>query len=225
MQTEAPYWLDEAYEKAINDGDIGLVQRNLIFSKLTHAVISTFFDSEKKFLDYGGGYGLFVRLMRDKGFDFYRHDLFCQNLFAETFEAKISADSSFALMTAFEVFEHLVNPQQEIEQMAAVSRNILFSTILLPTPAPLPEQWWYFGLDHGQHVSLYTLKSLRIIADKLGLNLYSNGASFHLLTEKKISNTLFKLVTRQKIATMLLTFMHKPSLIEKDRQVALLHTN
>jgi len=33
------------------------------------------------FLDYAAGYGLFVRLMRDAGYNFRWSDLYCQNLF------------------------------------------------------------------------------------------------------------------------------------------------
>jgi len=32
------------------------------------------------FLDYAAGYGLFVRLMRDAGYNFRWSDLYCQNL-------------------------------------------------------------------------------------------------------------------------------------------------
>src|SRR5437764_1504467 len=72
VQTETPYWIDEAYTDPINESDVGLVSRNISFSRVTSFVISAFFDADARFMDYGGGYGLFVRLMRDMGFDFYR---------------------------------------------------------------------------------------------------------------------------------------------------------
>ncbi|MFM6453388.1 MAG: methyltransferase domain-containing protein, partial [Planktothrix sp.] len=81
VQTEEPYWLEEAYSNAIAMSDVGLVFRNLMFSDLTSTLIFNFFDHNSKFLDYGAGYGLFVRLMRDKGFNFYGFDKFCKNLF------------------------------------------------------------------------------------------------------------------------------------------------
>jgi hypothetical protein len=80
VQTEPPYWLDEAYSTVINDSDIGLVRRNLKLAQLTQSVITSFFGNSGKFVDYGGGYGLFVRLMRDKGMKFYRYDPLCENL-------------------------------------------------------------------------------------------------------------------------------------------------
>ncbi len=82
VQTEEPYWLDEAYAEAITRTDLGLVARNQGFSVLSRAVIGAFFQSEGRFLDYGGGYGLFVRTMRDLGFDFRLYERQCPNLFA-----------------------------------------------------------------------------------------------------------------------------------------------
>ena len=69
-----------------------------------------FFDPKAKFLDYGGGYGMLVRLMRNYGFDFYYFDKYCQNLFANGFDLKDSACSRFELLTAFELFEHFSEP-------------------------------------------------------------------------------------------------------------------
>src|SRR5688572_19335172 len=71
VQTQDPYWLEEAYSNAIGYNDIGLVGRNLDQLELARTVIALFFSRREQYLDYGGGYGLFVRLMRDKGYDFY----------------------------------------------------------------------------------------------------------------------------------------------------------
>jgi len=108
IQTEEPYWLEEAYSSSITKSDIGLIGRNISFSDVTRNLIVTCLDPNKSFLDYGGGYGMFVRLMRDKGFDFYRYDPICENLFAQGFDAQ--TDKEYSLLTAWEVLEHLVNP-------------------------------------------------------------------------------------------------------------------
>lgn len=39
IQTEEPYWLDEAYSEAITDSDIGLIGRNILLSSQTAAVL------------------------------------------------------------------------------------------------------------------------------------------------------------------------------------------
>ncbi|AUT02340.1 glycosyl transferase group 1 [Nostoc sp. CENA543] len=191
VQTEEPYWLVEAYSDAIAKTDVGLVFRNQHLSQKASQIIFHLFAHDAKFLDYGGGYGLFVRQMRDYGFDFYWFDKFCHNLFAQDFEIDKDENINYELVTAFEVFEHFVNPIQEIENILQFSRNILFSTEILPENNPKPDEWWYYATHEGQHISLYTFASLSEIADKYNLNFYSNGRSLHLLTEKKLPPDIF----------------------------------
>ncbi|HAO11898.1 MAG TPA: glycosyl transferase group 1 [Planktothrix sp. UBA8407] len=213
IQTEEPYWLEEAYSNAIAMSDVGLVFRNLMFSDITSKLIFNFFDHQSKFLDYGAGYGLFVRLMRDNGFDFYWFDKFCNNLFAQSFEINLDAaeNNGFELVTAFEVFEHLINPSIELENLLKISSTILFSTELLPPENPKPNDWWYYVLHEGQHISIYTHHSLRILAERYDLNFYSNGSSLHLLTKKELPCNPFEKLSNQQLKKV-----EKSSLINQD---------
>ncbi|HEY2581400.1 MAG TPA: hypothetical protein VGI43_06320, partial [Mucilaginibacter sp.] len=77
IQTEAPFWLAEAYSSVITKLDIGLPFRNIYLADRLSKILTTKFDYEGIFLDYAGGYGLFTRLMRDKGFNFYNTDKYC----------------------------------------------------------------------------------------------------------------------------------------------------
>jgi glycosyltransferase involved in cell wall biosynthesis len=205
VQTESPYWLEEAYSDAIADSDIGLVYRNLQLSSLTTRIIGNHFNSDASFLDYGGGYGLFVRLMRDQGFDFHWEDKFCQNIFAKDFV--LDQNIKYELVTAFKVLEHLVDPLPEIESMLKFSDSILFSTELLPTNRPRPGEWWYFAPQTGQHISIYSTISLQKIAEKLDLNYYSDGSSYHLFSHKNLPNNIFNLLP---------PITQKRSLLSKD---------
>jgi glycosyltransferase involved in cell wall biosynthesis len=208
VQTETPYWLEEAYTEAITGSDVGLLTRNLEFARVTKLLIPQYFNADATFLDYGGGYGLFVRLMRDHGFDFLWHDKFCQNLLAGGFEG--TTDQKYELLTAFELVEHLIDPQAEIQEMLNLSDSILFSTNLLPDSNPTPNQWWYYAPHEGQHISLYTHPSLQHLAQQLGLNLYSNYGSLHLFTRKTLPEDLFfNLSTIDEIPD-------RPSLLQKD---------
>ena len=218
IQTEEPYWLEEAYSDVINSSDIGLVGRNLLQSELSSALISYFLDKRGKFLDYGGGYGLFVRLMRSRGYNFYLYEPKCKNYFAKFFDVQFPTEEEYTLLTAFEVFEHLVDPFAEIEQMLRVSPNIFFSTILLPIFSPKPSEWWYYGLEHGQHVSIYTRESLGVIAKRLGVRVYSNGIDYHLLTKRKFSPGIFALIMRVRVARIINKLVRQPSLLKDDYQ-------
>ncbi len=193
IQTKNPHWLNEAYKSAISQTDTGLVARNINLSNLTEKIIKQNFDYNKRFIDYGGGYGLFVRLMRDKGFNFYRQDSYCENLFAQHFDTNglKNNDEKFELLTTFEVFEHLENPAEEVKKMLEFSDSILFSTELQPQDIKNQEDWWYFSPESGQHISFYTKKSLEELAKKFDLDLYTDNTRLHLLTKKQLEPSPF----------------------------------
>ncbi len=192
--TEQPYWLEEVYKNPINSTDTGILARNIYLSKISACIIYTFFlKNKKKYLDYGGGYGIFTRLMRDIGFDFYWHDPYTQNLVAQGFEYSKNEDE-IGLITSFENFEHFINPMIDLEKIFAISNNIIFSTTIIPDPIPKPEEWWYYGLEHGQHISFYSEKTLKIIAHKFGVNYYSYNDGLHFFTPLKINPILWNLM-------------------------------
>jgi hypothetical protein len=154
--------------------------------------------------------------MRDKGMRFYRYDPLCENIFAKSFDAVLPGTERYVLATAFEVFEHLTDPLGEIQKMLHFAPSLFFSTILLPPDQPKPQQWWYYGLDHGQHVSIYSRKPLEIIAEHFGLKLYSNGRSYHLLTDKSLSPLLFRLAISNRISKILNGLVNYQSLLPQD---------
>lgn len=183
VQTEKTYWLEEAYQNPMNYSDTGIMYRNEKFSKITTSLIFLFFNTKGKFLDYAGGYGVFTRMMRDVGFDYYWNDPYTKNLLARGFEQK--SNDSYELLTTFECFEHLDNPMEEIEKILTLSKNLIFSTELTPIPLPKPNDWWYYGLEHGQHIAFYSKKSLELIAKKFDVNYYNIG-NLHLFSQNKI---------------------------------------
>lgn len=196
VQTEEPYWLEEAYQTPINIFDTGIISRNIRLAQKTATVLYYLFDRHARYLDYAGGYGVFTRLMRDIGFDFCWHDPYTQNLVARGFEYQ-TGGSDIELLTTFESFEHFADPLTEMEKLLSLSPSILFSTELVPDPPPRPEEWWYYGLEHGQHISFYTEHAIRHLADRFGLNYYGSGTELHLLTGKKLNPVRFRLAVRK----------------------------
>lgn len=173
------YWLDEAYEEPVTLSDVGYISRNIGASERLYNLLSDKTSGSDFFVDFGGGYGLLVRLMRDKGFRFHLHEPFVANLFARACDADRSRFARYRALTAIEVFEHLVDPLAGTAEMASWSKCILFTTELCPVAKPLPEQWWYFGFEHGQHISFYTTEALRLMAERNGLQYFDLGGSWH----------------------------------------------
>lgn len=220
IQTEFEFWLNEAYSNAITSLDIGLIQRNEITKHIAKALIQYMYGGEGKYVDYGGGYGMFVRMMRDLGIDYYRQDIYCQNLFATYFDITDLAEddrNKFNMLTAFEVFEHLQNPLIELEKMLQFSESIFFSTLLTPPNIASVKDWWYFIPETGQHIALYSKESLQYMANKYQLNLYSNNTNFHLFTKQKISSQTFNLLTNFYISKIYNIFRRRhKSLLQTD---------
>lgn len=193
VQTEEPYWLDEAYANALNLSDTGLLYRNGKLFQKTFTILRSTFPKDAKFVDYGAGFGIFVRTMRDAGLDFYWQDKYAKNLCARGFE--YDPNQKYDALTTFEVFEHLVNPMQEIEEMFKLSDTIIFSTEMIADTPPKFNDWWYYQPNHGQHIAFYSKKSLLYIANKFNATLYTDGHGFHTISKKKITmyNLLLKL--------------------------------
>jgi hypothetical protein len=217
-----PHWLAEAYQSAIAEEDLGSLWRAVRYSKAVKSLINLGgFDRGGRFLDFGGGFGLFVRQMRDLGYDFRYHDAHCENLFARGFDANLERDAPFEIITAFEVFEHLVDPLATIERLASMTLSIVFSTAVISTPPPKLGDWWYYLPSTGQHISFYSHRSLAIIGKRLGLRSYSRGKEIHMLSSKNIPEPLFNMVSNPRLAKWIDLITPRPSLLEKDVERAL----
>jgi hypothetical protein len=216
VQTEDPYWLKEAYSNAIAGTDVGLVSRNLHNARVVASASRVIAGREGRFLDCGGGYGLFVRLMRDRGYDFCWQDKYATNLFAKGFEANCVAGGRFTLVTMFEMMEHLFDPVAELQQICAQTDHLLFSTLLLPPGRPAPDSWWYFNPDHGQHVSFFTVKALAAVARRLDRHFCTDGRSYHYFGTKKVNPFLFRLAVGRAGRLVADVLDSRRSLTQKD---------
>ena len=151
-----PTWLPEAYSDAIAALDIGLLDRCQILSNVTAMVLRAERLRGGTFLDWAGGYGTLTRMMRDRGYDFHHTDPMATNVFAGGHDVPDLAGRRYDLVTAFEVLEHLVDPAADLAEAAASTDRLLTTTHLVPDPAPGPEDWWYYTLESGQHITFYT---------------------------------------------------------------------
>jgi hypothetical protein len=221
ISTTDPHWLPEAYASAISDVDLGLVNRAVSSAPLIERVLLGLLDHTAPCVDYGAGYGILVRLMRDRGYDFHWQDRYAENLFAKGHEW--DAGAHYELLTAFEVFEHLPEPVAEVEAMLRLSDTLLFSTEIVPTD--VGPDWWYFGPHHGQHIAFYTREAFTALADRLGVWVLHYGESIHLITKRPVSQRAFALAARGgPLSTMGLAALRRArrvgSLLDADAAAA-----
>jgi 2-polyprenyl-3-methyl-5-hydroxy-6-metoxy-1,4-benzoquinol methylase len=166
LETENPYWLDEAYRVEGLGLDVGACQRCLDLSLEVAAGLSVLgIGAEAACLDYGAGLGLFSRLMRDRGWNFFAYDKFIAPFFMDRFRGTL-AEKKWTVLTAFEVFEHLVSPAEEIAGLLRADPDLFFFTTQTWRGQGL--DWWYIVPQGGQHVFFYSEKALHALAEKNG---------------------------------------------------------
>ncbi|KAA5542536.1 class I SAM-dependent methyltransferase [Roseiconus nitratireducens] len=218
IQTETPYWLDAAYRETIAATDVGLIARHERVARITDRLLRFAFPTAACSVDYRGGYGMFTRMMRDRGHHCFHFDAHCQNLFARGFEAEL-ADGGFDLLCALEVFEHLPDPHQEIQRLDRLAEHWLVSTEVVPDPAPPPGRWWYYHLEGGQHVSLWSGRALQAIACHYGRTLISVG-DLHLFCQGSVNAGWVRHVLRDRSSRWLDPFRKRRSLLVDDAKQA-----
>jgi hypothetical protein len=195
LQTEPPYWLDEAYETAMAEEDVYVLARNLSNARKLAGLIHFSRSTRGAHLDWGGGYGLLTRLLRDIGIEAYWWDLHASNLFARGYERKACA-RPFSSVSAFELLEHLHNPMEALRAIFSETGadTLYFTTELFSDRPPLQDRWKYYAFNSGQHVSFYQARTLKAIADRLGLH-FQSAHAFHAFSRVRLNALSFKVLT------------------------------
>ncbi|WP_126172653.1 class I SAM-dependent methyltransferase [Altericroceibacterium xinjiangense] len=163
LQSEEPYWLDEAYANSnLARIDTGAAQRNLtnLSAVYTWARIS----GTRTIFDFGGGDGLLCRLLRDYGLDARMEDRYAVAGYAQGVPTERPRRP--VLYTAFEVLEHFAHPQTDLEALfAARPESLLVTTAFYEGQGP---DWWYLAPASGQHVFFYSKDAMRLIGKRFG---------------------------------------------------------
>jgi hypothetical protein len=192
-----PDWLDEAYRDPIAQIDVGLVSRCLIVSRIVETLVRSLHLQNRALLDFGGGYGLLTRLVRDAGLDMRHHDPLAANLFAQELDGDPSGD--YALCTLIEVFEHLDDPRGVLDRLRHIDL-LLITTELVPDP--LPDDWPYLIPDLGQHVTFYSPRALSELARRYGYALHSDGFGVHLMYRGRLPRTARLALRKHRLAAL-----------------------
>jgi len=175
-------WIKDSFSDELNSLDLGAVGRVLLASDF----LSEFINSEKltdaSFLDYGGGYGLQTRIMRDRGFNFKNFDPHTQPLISKYFAGEPSGH--YNLVSLIEVSLHFENPIAEFTKLMELGDYLVFTSVV-PGKDFGPD-WWYITDESGQHIAVYPVSSLKEIANQLGVLFSSDGKLFHVFHKKPL---------------------------------------
>ncbi len=144
-------------------------------------LLNSLFGDKKnniRHLDYGGGNGELSRLLAINHWISKNYDPF------STAQIKINDLGAFNFITAFEVFEHVPNPSDIMENLKILIEDdglILFSTLVNDGNIKINERlnWWYASPRNG-HVSLHSYKSLKILGENYDFNFGSLGIGVHV---------------------------------------------
>jgi hypothetical protein len=177
LQTEDPYWLDEAYGAGrdsapdnLNNLDTGSAQRNLTNLSAVFSVARSLRCNDV--VDVGGGDGLLCRLLRDYGINAYVSDRYASPSYAKGFS--VPNFDHPELVTAFEVLEHFSAPGREVAALFEGSpKAVMVSTELYRGQ---DADWWYLIPETGHHVFFYSEKAFKIIAERYGYALLRQGS-------------------------------------------------
>jgi hypothetical protein len=170
LQTEPPYWLDEAYrENNLSNLDTGSAQRNLQNLAACWSIAKLL--DLRNVVDVGGGDGLLCRLLRDYEINCYVHDRYAKPNYAQGFEHPdfVTPD----LIVAFEVLEHYPRPHDDLEVLFGQRPKAIVATTGLYQDQT--EDWWYLAPESGQHVFFYSCQALHEVARRHGYDLLISG--------------------------------------------------
>jgi hypothetical protein len=165
LQSQEPYWLQEAYAPSVDALDTGAAQRVLHCFALTHSVMNLLHC--RTALDFGGGSGLLCRLLRDLGRDAFWYDQYSAPGYATGFVG--APGQAYDLVTSFEVIEHFPNPERDLALLFAGKPKALLLMTELYTGQS--EDWPYLAPEEGQHIFFYSPEALALVGRKQGYQL------------------------------------------------------
>ena len=182
-QTERPFWLTESYADDRPLTDTGMVTRTIESAIKTDLILSLLSVPERTVgVDFGGSNGLFTRMMRDRGHNFYRNEPFSKNFYVPFHDHGQSEIREATVVTAFDVFEHFAEPHKDLEAVFAYDPDVL--VVGTETYTGQTADWWYFDPSQGQHIFFYSSKALNAIARHYGMYLFSSGPGLHVFCRK-----------------------------------------
>ena len=150
------------YEKHNNSFECkGYVE---MFERFISKAIEPYLSTINSALDFGCGHtAVLAKLLENRGLEMDIYDYYF-------FPKKLYRDKKYDLITSTEVFEHLENPQEVLNDLVqSLNPNgyIVLMTQFPPSDDELFLKWWY--RRDITHIGFFTPNSFEIMAEGLGL--------------------------------------------------------
>jgi 2-polyprenyl-3-methyl-5-hydroxy-6-metoxy-1,4-benzoquinol methylase len=156
------YIYNDEYNKV--DPDYAVARPIHMFNVLTKERFINF-PTSYKHLDFGGGSGFLSKLLSESGWNSQSYDLFVDG------SSDFKKLGKFDLITAYEVFEHISDVNELVSNLKSLlNTNGIIHFTTLSSDNSLSSDWWYAAPRNG-HISLFSKKSLKVLAGKFNLKL------------------------------------------------------
>ena len=173
-------WTDRDFAERIYNADYVKLDPDFLEARPRNnaELLAALFRSDAadiRHVDYGGGAGFLSRMLSERGWNSTNYDPFM------TPEGMPSG--RFDLVTAFEVFEHVVDIPRLIRDLTALLDEpgmLLFSTLLSDGRVTYGQRidWWYVTPISG-HIAFHSRQSLALLAARMGLQFGSFTENVH----------------------------------------------
>jgi len=221
LQTEEPYWLNESYSSALGGEDSYAVSRCQM-AQVTVSYIARVFRLRDPVtvLDYGGGNGLLVRMLRDVGLHATLFDEYIENRYAVGFQDDVIGQ--YDVVTLLEVLEHLSTPAQTLRDVFATEARVIYGTTKLYSGQD--SSWGYLVPGSGAHVFFYSREAMDILAEMFGYSVLVKSP--HILFYRGHLGTMGRLILEKflfgryrRILDSMFPYFSRHSLLNEDRDV------
>lgn len=195
LQTQTPYWLDEAYVPANERFDTGALFRSLSNAAFLHE-LHVKLGARHAVIDYGCGAGVLVRFLRDAGLPAWGCDKYADSRLCIGF--KLDMVPLDAVINLSEVVEHFVEPALEFDRLFAANPAVMVIQTGIYTA--VGTEWPYLAPEHGQHIFFYSVKALQWIAERHNRVLLACGSYVLFVRHENLLHLLYRQGEEIKVA-------------------------